>query len=350
MTDTMLAGRLDVRNKTFAVEEVPVPEPGPGEVRIKVKAAGVCLSDVHLIDGSLNPLFLASDKVTLGHEVSGVIDALGPDVPGGWAAGQRVLLQAGERCGRCANCVRFVDPCQQVRTRGVDYDGGWAEYALAAQHTLVAIPDDLPFEQAAIIPDAVSTPWAAIVVTGRARPAVPVGVWGVGGLGAHAVQLLRLVGAAPIIAVDPIEAARERARDFGADLALDPAAPDLRDRLLAATGGRGLDLALDMAGVPAVREQAVSCLAPGGRLVLVGLTPAPLTLTHSIPFSYFGQQILGHYGSGPGHVDQLVDLTRHRRLDLTRSISGTVPLADAAAAVGRLERKEGNPVRLILTP
>ncbi|GAA3447465.1 zinc-binding dehydrogenase [Planomonospora venezuelensis] len=350
MTETMLAGRLDVRAKTFAVEEVPVPEPGPGQVRIRVKAAGVCLSDVHLIDGSIRPLFLPADKVTLGHEVSGVVDALGPDVPPAWTAGQRVLLQAGERCGRCANCVSFAEPCLQVRTRGVDYDGGWAEYALATHHTLVAVPDDLPFEQAAVIPDAVSTPWAAIVSTGKAAPARPAGVWGVGGLGTHAVQLLRLVGAVPIIAIDPIEAARERASALGADAVLDSAAPDLRERIRELTAGRGLDLALDMAGAPAVREQAVSCLAPGGRLVLVGLTPDPLTITQSIPLSYFAQQILGHYGSTPEHVVELVELVRHGRLDLGGSISGTLPLTEAAAAVERLARKEGDPVRLILTP
>ncbi|MEU4211113.1 zinc-binding dehydrogenase [Streptomyces sp. NPDC026206] len=349
MTDTMLAGRLDLLSGRFAVEEVPVPEPGPGQVRIKVAAAGICLSDVHLIDGGLKPAYPAADQVTLGHETAGVIDTLGPDVPGAWAEGQRVLLQAGERCGRCAACLRF-EPCPAVRTRGVDYDGGWAQYALATHHTLVAIPDDLPFEQAAVIPDAVSTPWAAITATGQVRPARPAGVWGVGGLGAHAVQLLRLAGAAPVIAVDPLEAARERALEFGADLALDATAPDLRKRILAATGGRGLDLALDLAGVPAVRDQAVRCLSRGGRLVLVGLHPGPLALTDSIALSYREQRILGHYGSAPSHVDELVALARLHRLDLGRSISGTLPLADAAAGVERLRKKEGDPIRLVLIP
>lgn len=349
MTDTMLAGRLDLRGGGFAVEEIPVPAPGPGQVRIKVEAAGICLSDVHLIDGSLKPVRPAADKITLGHETAGVIDALGPDVPGPWAVGQRVLLQAGERCGTCPACVRF-EPCRNVLTRGVDYDGGWAEYALATHHTLVAIPDDLPFAQAAVIPDAVSTPWAAVTATGQVRPGRPAGVWGVGGLGAHAVQLLRLAGAAPVIAVDPLPAARERALEFGADLALDAAAPDVRDRIRAATDGLGLDLALDMAGVPAVREQAVRCLAHTGRLVLVGLGPAPLTVTDSIGFSYREQRILGHYGSQPGHVAELVALARLHRLDLSRSISGTLPLAEAAAGVERLAKKDGNPIRLILTP
>ncbi|MCC3778220.1 zinc-binding dehydrogenase [Streptomyces sp. UNOB3_S3] len=350
MSDTMLAGRLDLRSGRFAVEEIPVPEPGPGQVRIKVEAAGICLSDVHLIDGSLKPVFATADKVTLGHETAGVIDSFGPGVPEEWTVGRRVVLQAGERCGSCASCVRFTEPCLQLRTRGVDYDGGWAEYALAAHHTLVALPDDLPFDQAAIIPDAVSTPWAAITRTGQVRPARPAGVWGAGGLGAHAVQLLRLAGAAPIIAIDPLPAARQRALDFGADLAVDAMDPEAHRKILAATGGHGLDLALDMAGVPAVREQAARCLALDGRLVLVGLHPAPLTISDSIGFSFKQQRILGHYGSQPGHVSELVELARLHRLDLGRSISGTLPLAEAAAGVERLQKKEGDPIRLILVP
>jgi threonine dehydrogenase-like Zn-dependent dehydrogenase len=344
----MLAGRLEISTRKFEVREVPVPEPGPGQVRIRVRAAGVCLSDVHLIDGSLRPPFLDGDEVTLGHEVAGEIDTIGPDVPGPWEPGQRVTLQAGEQCGACANCLRFR-PCLAIRTRGVDYDGGWAEYALATHHTLVPIPDEMPFDQAAIVPDAVSTPWGAITGAGRAAvPGRPAGVWGVGGLGAHAVQLLRIVGAAPIVAVDPLPAARERALEFGADAVFDPAAPDLRDLVLALTGG--LDVAYDMAGAAVVREQAVRCLGLGGRLVLVGLTPEPLTVSDSIGLSFRGKQILGSYGGGPESVEQLITLARFGRLDLARSISDTMPLADAAAAVERLTSKTGNPIRLILEP
>jgi 2-desacetyl-2-hydroxyethyl bacteriochlorophyllide A dehydrogenase len=333
----MLAGRLDVRSRAFRVEEVPVPRPGRGEVLVEVGAAGVCLSDVHLIDGTLSPLFLPGDTVTLGHEVAGTVVQLGEEVTG-WSAGQRVLLQAGE-----------LGPGGVVLTRGVDYDGGWAEYAVATATTLVPIPDDLPFEQACIVPDAVSTPYKAIVGTAQLRAGQSAGVWGVGGLGAHAVQLLRLAGAAPIVAVDPVPAARERALELGADVALDPSA-DVRTAVQEVTGGLGLSAAFDFAGVPAVREQAVPTLAPGGALVLVGLTDQPLTVRNGTAFSYLQQRILGSYGSEPQHVTELVALVRHGRLDLTRSVSGTLPLAEAAAAVERLERKEGNPIRLVLTP
>ncbi|PLW72781.1 zinc-binding dehydrogenase, partial [Streptomyces sp. DJ] len=189
---TMRAARLNVPTRSLELVEVPRPVPGPGEVLVKVAAAGVCLSDVHLIEGMLTPLHLEGDTVTLGHETSGTVEEVGEGA-GAWKPGDRVLLQAGQ-----------LTPQGRVLTRGVDYDGGWADYALASAHTLVAIPDDLPFEQAAIIPDAVSTPWAAITATAAVRPAEAVGVWGIGGLGAHAVQLLRLIGAAPIIAVDPL--------------------------------------------------------------------------------------------------------------------------------------------------
>lgn len=333
----MLAARLNVKTRSLSLDEVPAPEPGPGQVRIAVAAAGVCLSDAHLIDGTLSPLFLAGDVVTLGHEVAGTVDALGPGVTG-VAEGQRVLLQAGEeRAG-------------VVYTRGVDYDGGWAEHALAAVDTVVPIPDALPFEQAAILPDAVSTPWAAITATAAVRPAEAVGVWGAGGLGAHAVQLLRLVGAAPVIAVDPLPAARERALAFGADLALDAADDGLPQRVREATGGRGLAVAFDFAGVAAVREQAVGCLGAEGRLVLVGLTNKPLTITDGTAFSYFRQQVRGHYGSEPEHLTELVNLVAHRRVDFGRSITDVLPLDQAHEAVDRLNRKEGNPIRLVLRP
>lgn len=347
---TMLAGRLHYDERRFAVEEVPVPEPAPDEVLIEVKAAGVCLSDVHLVDGSLRPAFNTTGVVTLGHEVAGTVHTLGSAVPPNWEPGARVTLQAGQSCGVCASCVRRRPPCQQVRTRGVDYDGGWAQYALARHDTLVAIPDDLPFDQASIIPDAVSTPYAAIVVTAGVRPAQSVGIWGAGGLGVHGIRVARLAGATPIIAIDPLAGARERALEFGADLALDPTDPGFAAAVGAATGGRGLDAAFDFAGVAAVRDQAAAVLAPGGQLVLVGLTPDAITIANGTLFSFKGNALRGHYGSGPGHVEDLIRLAGTGRLDLGPSISGHVPLAEAAAAVEALEQKKGDPIRLILVP
>ncbi|MCF6467071.1 zinc-binding dehydrogenase [Nonomuraea sp. MG754425] len=334
----MLAARLHVPTRELRMERVPVPEPGPGQVRIAVRAAGVCLSDVHLLEGSLTPARLNGDTVTLGHEVAGVVDALGAGVDA-WTAGQRVLLQAGE-----------LDLHGTVLTRGVDYDGGYAEYALASARTVVPIPDTLPFEQACIIPDAVSTPWAAVTATGAVRPGDAAAVWGVGGLGAHAVQLLRLAGAAPVIAVDPLAGARQRAAARGADAALDPSDPGFRDTVMDLTGGLGLDAAFDFAGVAPVREQALPLLGRGGRLVVVGLANQPITVPNDIGLAYFGQSVRGHYGSAPEDVQRLVTLAARGRLELGGSVSDVLPLAEAGTALDRLARKEGDLIRLVLHP
>jgi D-arabinose 1-dehydrogenase-like Zn-dependent alcohol dehydrogenase len=335
---TMRAARLHLPTGTLSVEDVEKPTPGAGEALVKVEAAGVCLSDVHLIQGSLGrPRYLPGDTVTLGHEVSGTIEEVGPGVTA-WKSGDRVVLQAGE--------VRD----DKVWTRGIDYDGGWAEYALARQDTLVALPDSIPFEQGAIIPDAVSTPWGAVTATAHVGPAQSVGVWGIGGLGAHGVQLLRAIGACPIIAIDPSQAARDRALAFGADLALDSADPDLWSRIRAATGGTGLEFAFDFAGVTPVREQALGQLAPGGKLVLVGLSGEPITIEKSTRFQSLQYQLLGHYGSPEESVAQLIRLQAGGRLDFSGSISAVLGLEQAAEAVERLEKKIGDPIRIVLRP
>ncbi|WP_406326889.1 zinc-binding dehydrogenase [Streptomyces sp. NBC_00203] len=335
---TMRAVRLHFPSRELRVEEVPRPVPGPGEVLVRVEAAGVCLSDVHLISGALGGALQGrAEPLVLGHEVSGTIAGLGPDV-GDWQPGDRVVLQAGEqRDGK-------------LLTRGVDYDGGWAEYTLARVGTFVTLPDSIPFEQGAIIPDAVSTPWGAITLTADVRPVQAVGVWGIGGLGAHGVQLLRAVGACPIVAVDLSPTARERALAFGADLALDPADGDFTAKVFAVTGGAGLEVAFDFAGVDAVREQALSVLGRGGKLVLVGLSGTPVTITDSTAFSVRQLRVLGHYGSGEAAVPQLIRLVEAGRLDFARSVSDVLPLDRAAEVVERLEHKKGDPIRLVLRP
>jgi D-arabinose 1-dehydrogenase-like Zn-dependent alcohol dehydrogenase len=184
----MKAGRITVSTRQFEVKDIPTPTPGRGEVRIKVGAAGVCLSDVHFIDGTLSPGYLKGDEVTLGHEVAGTIETLGEGVHT-YKVGDRVLVIAGERNEK-----------NQITTLGFDYDGGYAEYVIAKAGLLVKIPDSLPFEEAAIIPDAVSTPWAAISTTAKIKSGETAAVFGVGGLGIHAVQLLKIIGCSKVIA------------------------------------------------------------------------------------------------------------------------------------------------------
>ena len=327
----MRAGRIHVPTRKFAIKEIETPTPGRHEVRIKVAAAGVCLSDVHFLDGTLSPGYLKSDEVTMGHEVAGTIDLLGEDVRD-FNIGDRVLVIAGER-----------NQNGQITTLGFDYDGGYADYVIARAALLVKIPDSLPFEQAAIIPDAVSTPWAAISSTAKMRAGESVAVFGIGGLGIHAVQLLAILGCAPILAIDPRADAREKALEIGASHAFDPADPELKKF-------RGLNAAFDFAGVTPVRKQALSMLGEQGRLVIVGIANEPITIPNDMAFTYMRTQILGHYGSEPEQTRELVKLVSEGKLDLSRSISEIVPLDSAADALHKLEKKIGNPIRIVLKP
>ena len=327
----MRAGRITVSTRVFEVVDVPTPDAGAGQVRIKVVAAGVCLSDVHFLEGILSPGYLDGDHVTLGHEVAGVVDQIGTGVSG-IAIGDRVLLIAGARNDE-----------QQITTMGFDYDGGWAEYVVTQSDLVAQIPDSLPFEQAAIIPDAVSTPWAAISSTGKILAGESVVVFGVGGLGIHAVQLLKLVGCSKIIAIDPREDARTNALARGADFAFAPDDPEIKKH-------RGLNAAFDFAGVSSIRKQALSLLGEQGRLIIIGIANEPIVIPNDMAFTYMRTQIMGHYGSEAHHVRELIEFTREGRLDLSHSVTQVLPLEQAGHALDTLAKKIGNPIRIVLKP
>jgi 2-desacetyl-2-hydroxyethyl bacteriochlorophyllide A dehydrogenase len=327
----MRAGQITVSTRQFNVVDVPTPDAGAGQVRLKVAAAGVCLSDVHFLEGILSPGYLAGDQVTLGHEVAGVIDQIGPGVTSS-AIGDRVVVIAGER-----------NATHQITTMGFDYDGGWAEYVVTKAHLVAKIPDSLPFEQAAIIPDAVSTPWAAISSTAKMQAGETAAVFGIGGLGIHAVQLLKLIGCSTVIAIDPRADARTNALARGADFAFAPDDPELKKH-------RGINAAFDFAGVTPVRKQALSLLGEQGRLIIVGIANEPIVIPNDMAFTYMRTQIMGHYGSEEHHVRELIEFAREGRLDLSQSVTEVLPLEQAAEALAKLANKVGNPIRIVLQP
>ncbi|SDZ47756.1 zinc-binding dehydrogenase [Herbiconiux ginsengi] len=333
----MLAARLNLETGEFGVKDVPIPDPQAGWVRVKVKACGVCLTDLHIIGGHLRGPHRQTGEITLGHEISGEVDVVGSDVEG-WTQGDRVAISL------------LHNQADGEHTVGVDFDGGWAEYVVAPASTLVRIPDTLPFDVASIVPDAVSTPWAAITQTADVRAGESVAVWGVGGVGTHAIQILRFVGAAPIIAVDPLPEARERALRLGADYAIDPNAEDAVATIKGLTKGTGVNVAFDFVGISAVEAQLLQAAAPFGRTIWVGANSQPFTLETPGLLLFLRQQIRGHYASGPEAVPELLDLLALNRLDFSESISGHYPLSDVAEAIEQLQSKKGNPVRLVIVP
>ena len=343
----MRAARFVAPGRSVEMADLPVPEPGPLDVVVRVEACGICLSDVHLFDGSIPPV---KQPVTPGHEACGVVARVG-ELASGWRSGQRVVLMGGRFCGTCSNCTTGrMDACLNPEIMGFHYDGAWAEYVAVPGYALSAVPDGIPSEQAAILADAVATPYAAITERAALRPGESVGLWGIGGLGTHAVQIARLAGAGLVVAVDPLPSARERALALGADAALDPRGDDIVGEVTALTAGRKLDVAIDLVGSNAVMRQTVECLAIRGRAVMVGLSLEPLQLGPGILLGVQSQSILGHLGYEKRHLDALVTLVARGRLDLSASISDVMPLDDVGEGIERLARKDGDPVRLIVRP
>lgn len=346
---TMTAARFHAATSTLELEQTTVPDPGPGQILVRVEACGVCLTDVHLVRGVLPPLV---PTVTLGHEAAGVIAAVGKDVADRWQDGMRVAITPGRQCGACWSCLRGqgAGACGRVQVMGSSYDGAWAEYVVVSQHQLAPVPDGIDLAQAAILSDAVTTPYAALLGTGGLRPAESVGIWGLGGLGTHAVMIARLTGAAPIVAVGPSPASRERALRLGADLALDPADPSCDERIRQITDGRGLDLAAEFVGLNEVRVKAVESLRTGGRAVLVGLHPEPLALGDPFPFVMGAKTVRGHLGGDLHHLEELLNLVARHRLDLTGSVTATVPLSDIHTAMDMAQDRGQAPVRIVVSP
>ncbi|HYI46526.1 MAG TPA: zinc-binding dehydrogenase [Actinomycetota bacterium] len=343
----MLAARFHASDRALKLEDVPIPEPGPLDVVVKVEACGICLSDVHLIDGSFPAL---TEVVTMGHESAGTVHKTGEMVQG-WKPGDRVVLMAGRPCMKCTRCTQGrVDACLQLELMGFHYDGAWAEYISVPYFTLTPVPDGIDLEQAAILVDAVATPYAAITERAELKPGESIGLWGIGGLGTHAVQTARLIGAGLIVAVDPLPSARDRALKLGADVALDPLEVDVVSEVQRITGGTGLDVTLDLVGSNRVLQQCVQCLAAGGRAVIVGISMDQLELGPTILLTVQRQTIMGHLGYSKKNLDDLVKLLHSGRLDLTASISDVMPLEEVPEGVRRLSEKDGDPVRLVVKP
>jgi D-arabinose 1-dehydrogenase-like Zn-dependent alcohol dehydrogenase len=344
---TMRAIRFDRVAGTLSLDEVPTPVPDVGEVVVKIAACGICESDVHRIDGVVQPRL---PVYTPGHEAAGVVAAVGTHVER-WAPGDRVVMAAGRQCGECAACRVGAgsDGCTDLRMMALHYDGAWAEYAVTSSTSLVAVPESISLEQATVLSGAVSTPYGAID-TARLRPAEAVGVWGLGGLGTHLVQLARVCGASPIIALDTWPAARELALERGADIALDPANTRLESYVKGVTKGRGLDVAFDLVGRARSLTQARAVLGDRGRLVVVGTSldvdePGP-----EFPLTHNNQTVVTHTGYRVKHLEDLVELVDRGRLDVSASISAILPLARVADGLQRMREYDGKLLRLLLRP
>ena len=211
----MKAVRFYAANQPLRLEKLPVPEIGQGDILVEIKACGVCGSDVHIVKGET---FTGKTPIILGHEGAGVIAAVGGGVTE-WHEGQRVVIDCVTSCGNCFNCQRGLDSiCLSRKLTGIHLDGSLAGYVSVKPRNLIPLPDNISFAIGCLATDAVATPYHALKARAKLQVAESVAIFGLGGLGYHAVKLARAMGAAPIIAVDVSPRALERARGVGADI------------------------------------------------------------------------------------------------------------------------------------
>lgn len=237
------------------LDEVRRARPATGEVLVRVAAVALDRRDGEPRTNP-HPMRLGSaGRRTQGRHVTGTVAAPGAGVDG-WPLGRPVALQPETAVRR----GWFVP--------GTEHEGGLAEYVVAPEAGLVLLPRDLPVAVGSVLPLAARA--HGMLTRGVLRPGQSVGIWGAGSLGGVALAVARMLGAAPVVIVDPSTQARASARELGADAALDPADPDLVGRVAELTAGRGMDVVLHTAPGAGAAEQAVAALAPEGRGILAG--------------------------------------------------------------------------------
>lgn len=276
----MKAAILRAAQSAMTIETVELDGPRPDEVRIRVAASGLCHSDYHVVSGDL----VSDFPIVLGHEASGVVEAVGSDVRG-LVPGDRVVTCSSIFCGHCGECQDGLnhlcsdkplrpDPNSPIRQNGEVIHqfcniGGFAEEIVVHHSAVSKLPEAMPLDIASVLGCAVLTGLGSVTEGAKVHPGSKVVVVGCGGVGLLVVQGARLAGAAQIIAIDTNPAKLEMARTFGATDAV-VSGDDLVERVVDLTGG-GADYAFEVVGNTAVQRQACLMLRKRGTLTLVGL-------------------------------------------------------------------------------
>ncbi len=320
----MKAVRLESEGRLPEVTEVTRPVIGPNDVLVEVRAASVCGSDVYKWSTDFEP---AVTPVTLGHEGAGVVVEVGNEVAH-LSEGDRVVLDYMVACGECRQCVRgYNNRCRYQEALGKDRDGTFAEYVAVPSTNAIRLPASVPFEQGSVVGCAGATGYHAVNVA-ETVPGDVVVVFGIGGVGLHAVLWADYVGAGTVVAVDPVAGKLEGARAYGADVLVDPETTDPLEVIEETTDGWGADAAIECSGSAVAMEQAIACVKgrnqrASGNVVSVGLQHEPMAA------EYWGLRE-GKLAVSGNHTraefQELLELLDAGAVDLSNSVSHTLPL------------------------
>ncbi|MGH9968382.1 MAG: NAD(P)-dependent alcohol dehydrogenase [Pyrinomonadaceae bacterium] len=312
----MLAYRLQTAQTQPEFQEVPDPHAGPGQVVVKVGGSGLCHTDFIVISRDRNYWKNEPPPFTLGHEIAGWVEELGAGVKGFQHGDAVAVNPSWASCGRCHMCrsgeENFCLYQKAIRAPGVGYDGGHASHVLVPEaRFLVPIGDLNPIEAAPLTDAGLTTYTAIKSALPEIYPGSTTVVIGIGGLGLYAVQFLRQLTGARVVAVDSSEARLKLAREYGADDVV-TSGPDAADQIRDLTGGIGAAFVLDCVGVNATLATGVAALAWRGRLTMVGAGGG------SIPFDFFkeapGAQLVTSLNGGGVALKAVVDMAALGRI------------------------------------
>ena len=301
-----------------------------------MRAASICGTDVKIVRGGHRKL-KEGQCIALGHEFIGTIEQIGARVAG-FRTGQRVGVAPNAGCGQCDACVRGkANYCPEYTAFGIDRDGGHAEFVciphrFIAQGNVVVLPEFISDTEASLL-----EPFSCVVNGVRSARIVlgdTVVIYGAGPIGLMHLMTCRVAGAGRLIVIDPLDDRLRRAEQLGCDLALNPRQEDVPARLLDDTRGRGVDVVITACAVAQVQAEAVSLLAPFGRLCLFGGLPksagsVPLD-TNAIHYGNF--VVTGSTGGSVEDYRIALKLMAGRRVDLTQVVSKVFALHDLQAA------------------
>jgi len=345
MPPSMLAARMYKINEPLKIERIPIPEIGSLDVLVKVKACGICHSDLHLLQGVVP---LPEYPRTFGHEIAGVIQSVGSGVKE-WKTGDRVCVYFLITCGNCFFCRTGRESlCLNRITMGALTDGGYAEFVKVPARNLIKLPEKIPFDQGAILTDAVATPFHAIVKRSQMKLGDTIAIFGVGGLGAHAIQIAKINGAGKVIAVDVLDTALKRAKLFGADIAINSQGDDPIKVIQEATGGIGVDVAFEFVGIKKSIEQAIASVRRGGRAVVSGIGDQEPKLLPAVIFARFEIEVVGSYAFEKTEIERIVEMVSIGKLDLSHSVTHRIRLDQVNEGLKQLEEKQGDPLRIVI--
>jgi L-iditol 2-dehydrogenase len=331
-----------------AVEDFAVPELQPDEVLVRVRACGICGSDVHGMDGSTGRRI---PPIVMGHEAAGEIAETGSAVTG-WQPGDRVTFDSTVSCGECWFCRRGkVNLCEHRRVLGVSCGeyrrhGAFAEFVAVPQRILYRLPDHLSFDQAAMV-EAVSVAVHAVKRTPLAADSVAM-VVGTGMIGLLVVQALRAAACTEVIAMDLDENRLRLASKLGATHILRADDSAWLEKIRVLTGGRGVDAAFEVVGLPQTVKTAIESVRKGGSVTLVGNLKPQVDL----PLQAVVTRELTLIGTcaSAGEYPECLELIASGKINVTEFISATPPLAEGARWFERLHAGESGLMKVLLKP